>query len=275
MGFRAATAAVAAMAMVASTPGLAHEMFLKAQESMVPSNSDQVVRLINGTFEKSENSISRDRMADVRIVANGSIANPPNADWYDDDDSSYLKYRAGETGTYVIGVSTRPNIITMSPEDFITYLKHDGVLDTLATFEKENMLTEVRERYSKHVRTLVQVGDKKTTDYSKQLGYPVEIVLDKNPYDLRFGNELSFRVIFNDKPVADQIVRAGYDGFHAHNASGDHLSSYTLRTDKDGRARFLLSNKALWYISLIHMQKIDDTEADYESNWATITFQVK
>ena len=120
MGFRAATTAVAAMAMVASTPGLAHEMFLKAQESMVPSNSDQVVRLINGTFEKSENSISRDRMADVRIVANGSIANPPNADWYDDDDSSYLKYRAGDTGTYVIGVSTRPNIITMSPEDFIT-----------------------------------------------------------------------------------------------------------------------------------------------------------
>lgn len=79
----------------------------------------------------------------------------------------------------------------------------------------------------------------------------------------------------NGEPVADQIVRASCEGFHAHDASGGHINSYTLRTDKDGRARFLLSNKALWYISLIHMQKIDDTEADYESNWATITFQVK
>jgi hypothetical protein len=25
----------------------------------------------------------------------------------------------------------------------------------------------------------------------------------------------------------------------------------------------------------IHMEKIDDGEVDYESNWATVTFQVK
>jgi uncharacterized GH25 family protein len=262
------------VAVAATTPGLAHDMFLKAQESVVPSNSDQVVRLINGTFEKSENSISRDRMANVSIVANGGLTNPPHAAWYDDEDSSYLKYRTGEAGTYVIGVSTHSNMITMSPEDFITYLKHDGVLDTLAAFEKENELISVRERYSKHVRTIVQVGEKRTIDYKKQLGYPVEIVLDQNPYDLKFGKELSFRVLFNGNPVADQLVRASYEGFHAHDASGSHINSYDLRTDKDGRARFLLSNKALWYISLIHMQKTNDAEADYESNWATITFQV-
>lgn len=274
--FRKAIAAVIVIATVLATiPALAHEMFLKAKESVATPNSDQVVRLINGTFVKSENSISRDRIANVSIVANGHVTNPPHAAWYDDKDSSYLKYRTGEAGTYVIGVSTRPNMITMSPEDFITYLKHDGVLDTLATFEKENKLTEVRERYSKHVRTIVQVGDKKTADYSQRLGYPVEIVLDQNPYDARFGDELSFRVLFNGNPVADQIVRASYDGFHAHDTSGGHLNSYTLRTDKNGRARFLLNNKALWYISLIHMQKTNDAEADYESNWATITFQVK
>ena len=274
MNFRkATTAAIAAVA--ATTPALAHEMFLKANESVVTPNSDHIVRLINGTFDKSENSISRDRIANVSIVANGRVTNPPHAAWYDDHNSSYLKYRTGEAGTYVIGVSTRPNMITMSPEDFIEYLKHDGVLDTLATFEIENKLIEVRERYSKHVRTIVQVGYKKTADYSNPLGYPVEIVLDQNPYDLKFGEELSFRVLFNGEPVANQIARASYEGFRGHDASGSHIDSYNLRTDKDGRAHFLLNNKALWYISLIHMQKIKDAEADYESNWATITFQVK
>ena len=276
MTCREAVAAVIAIATgLATTPILAHEMFLKAQDSFVTANSDQVVRLINGTFDKSENSISRDRMADISILANGRVLNPPHADWYDDEDSSYLKYRTDNAGTYVIGVSTHANTIAMSPEEFISYLVHDGVLDTLATFEKENKLTQVRERYSKHIRTVVQVGDKKTADYSEQLGYPVEILLDQNPYDLRFGDELSFRVLFEGNPVANQIVRSSYQGFHTHGASGAHISSYNMRTDKDGRAKFLLSNKALWYISLIHMQKIDDAEADYESNWATITFQVK
>ncbi len=272
---KVATAVIAIVTAAATTPVLAHEMFLKAAESVVAPNSDTVVRLINGTFVQSENSISRDRMADVSIMANNVVTNPLETDWYDDENSSYLKYRTGEAGTYVIGVSTRPNMIKMMPEDFIAYLKHDGVLDLLETFEQENELTEVRERYSKHVRTIVQIGDKKTADYANQLNYPVEILLDQNPYELKFGDNLSFRVLVNGKPAANQLVRASYDGFHGHDASGGHFNSYNLRTDNDGRASFLLNNKALWYISLINMQKIDDPEADYESNWATITFQVQ
>jgi uncharacterized GH25 family protein len=263
------------VATLVTTSVQAHEMFLKANPSIVTADSDQVVRLINGTFDKSENSIGRDRMANVSIVANGKTSNPPEGDWYDDADSSYLRYRAGDAGTYVIGVSTRPKIIAMSPEEFATYLKHEGVVDTLATFEKDNKLTEVRERYAKHVRTIVQVGDNKTDDFAHELGYPVEILLDQNPYELKFGAEVSFRVLFNGKPVANQPARASYEGFHGHDASGGHINSHELRTDKDGRARFLLSNKALWYISLIHMQPVSDADADYESHWATITFDVK
>ena len=231
----AAAAVIAIAAVAATTPVLAHEMFLKAEESVVAPNSETVVRLINGTFDKSENSISRDRMANVSIVASDGVTNPPDDAWYDDENSSYLKYRTGEAGTYVIGVSTRPNMIAMSPEDFIAYLKHDGVLDTLTTFEQGNELTEVRERYSKHVRTFVQVGDKKTADYAKPLNYPVEILLDQNPYGLKFGDDLSFRVLVNGKPAANQLVRASYEGFHGHDASGGHINSYNLRTDTDGR----------------------------------------
>jgi len=170
--FKLAVAVLAVAAVTTTTSSLAHDLFLKPKESVVTPDSDQVIRAMNGTFYESEGGISRDRLADVSIVADGLVSNPPDTAWYDDEDSSYLNYRAGEAGTYVIGVSTRPNMITMLPEDFISYLKHDGVLDTLATFEKENELAEVRERYSKHVRTIVQVGDKTTADYSKQLGYP-------------------------------------------------------------------------------------------------------
>lgn len=276
MKFRTTTAAAIALSgLLASIPALAHEMFLRAQEYVVAPNSAQVVRLMNGTFDKSENSISRDRMADVSIAANGRVTSPPEDAWYDDSNSSYLRYRTGAAGTYVIGVSTHPSIIELSAKEFTDYLRHDGILDTLARFEKGRESTEVRERYSKHVRAVVQVGDEPSADYSKPLGYPVEILLDQNPYDLNIGDELSFRVLFNDEPVDNQIVRVSYEGFRGRNASNEHDNAYNLRTDQHGRARFRLTDKALWYIALIHMKKIDDAKVDYESHWATVTFEVK
>lgn len=260
---------------MAATPATAHEMFLKAQNSFQEPGSDQVIRLINGTFDKSENAIARDRMANVSIVAGGVVTNPRQSDWSDDENSSYLSYNSGEAGTQVIGVSTKPKIIEMSPDDFVAYLKHDGVLDTLEVFEEENTLDSIRERYSKHVRTIVQVGENRSGSYSGSLGYPVEIILEQNPYELRFGDDVSFQVLYKGAPAANQLVRASYEGFHGHDAAGGHINSYNVRTDEDGRASFLLANKALWYIALIHMEKIDDPEADYESNWATLTFMVK
>ena len=267
----ATCAATAALGMALTAPVAAHEMFLRADKPLQAPNSDQVIKLINGTFDKSENPITRDRMADVSIVANDVVSKPAPSAWSDDATTSYLKYRTGAPGTYVIGLSTKPKIITLSRADFIAYLKHDGVLDTLATFEKEK-LSSVRERYSKHVRAIVQVGEPRTADYSRPLGYPVEIILDQNPYELKFGKEVSFRVLSKGKPLANQIVKASYEGFHGHDAAGGHINAHSMRTDKDGRAKFLLSNKALWYISLIHMQRVSAPDADFESNWATVTF---
>lgn len=255
----------------------AHEMFLKSEGHELAENSEQVIRLLNGTFDISENAVSRDRMRDVSLVAHGKREHPPASEWYDDEDgsASYLKYRSAAAGTYALGVSTKPSLIALKRDDFIAYLKHDGVIDVLAEFEKGAGPDVVRERYSKHVKALVQVGKERTGDHAAVLGYPVEIVPDTNPYDLRFGQELGFRVLVDGKPAANLPVRVGYEGFHGHDESGEHISHYALRTDADGRAKFLLSNKAIWYISLIHMKEVDEPEVDYESNWATLTFSVK
>ncbi|MCM2309854.1 MAG: DUF4198 domain-containing protein [Steroidobacteraceae bacterium] len=276
---RSAPASLAlALALVACAPlAVAHEMFLKSEGYELEPGPQQVVRLLNGTFDISENSVSRDRMRDVSIVVGGNTVHPASSDWYDDEEatSSFLRYGAATPGTYVIGVSTKPSMIELSRDDFIAYLKHDGVLDTLAEVEKQGGPAKVRERYSKHVKTIVQVGKDRSADFAAVLGYPVEIVPDTNPYDLRFGQEMSFRVLVDGKPATNQLVRAGYEGFHQHDEAGGHFSHLTLRTDAEGRASFLLSNKALWYISLIYMKKSADAGVDYESRWATLSFTVK
>lgn len=275
MKLKATICVAAAVVLVGITPATAHELFLKASSYFPDAKSEQVIRLVNGTFNKSENSIDRSRMKNVTIIGGGKKTNPTAESWYDESNTSFLKYQTGTSGTYVVGVSTKPKELTTSREDFIAYLEHDGILDTLKDFTATSKLTKVTERYSKHVRAITQVGSDRTRDYTQELGYPVEIVLEKNPYDVRFGADMPFRVLFRGQPAANQLVRASYEGFHGHDSTGAHISSVEMRTDQDGRASFLLSNKAVWYLTLIHMQKVDEAGVDYESNWATVTFQVK
>jgi uncharacterized GH25 family protein len=86
---------------------------------------------------------------------------------------------------------------------------------------------------------------------------------------------MSFRVLYQGKPLVGHRVKAGYEGFHEHDASGNHIDALPLYTDQDGRASFPLDIPTPHYISLIYTQKVDRPDADYESHWATLTFDVK
>ena len=45
-----------------------HDMFLKLDSHYLSPNSPVEIKLYNGTFNRSDNVITRDRMADVSIV---------------------------------------------------------------------------------------------------------------------------------------------------------------------------------------------------------------
>lgn len=250
----------------------AHEMFLKAEDYFMTPDTDVVLILLNGTFDESLNAIARERMQDVSLAYNGQTLHPPLSAWYDADNISFLNIETASPGTYVAGVSTRQNMITLSAADFTSYLQHDGILDTLAEFEKSGSTSDVRERYSKHVKIIFQVGDARSEDFSRALGYPVEILLQENPYDLTVGDNLGFQITYDGKPAGNQLVYASYQNFHGDDEHGAY--AVTLRTDEKGMANFNLEAEGVWYISLIHMKKVDEPDVDYQSDWATVTFEI-
>ena len=136
-----------------------HDMYLKLNNYYLDTFTKSTVELFNGTFDKSENVIDRDRMIDVSILQNGVRVNPSDDRWYEKDSITYLNFETQGEGTYVIGLSTRARTIEMDAEAFNDYLKHDGVLDLLEKREADGTLgTGAVELYSKHVKTLVQVG---------------------------------------------------------------------------------------------------------------------
>lgn len=273
-GRRVLAGAGAFLALLTGSGAAAHEMFLKPQDYRIDVGEKAVFDLVNGTFERSENAISRDRMIDVTILGGGAILHPRERQWNDRGDTSVLTAKLGEQGTYAVGVSTKPRVITLSAEEFTEYLRSDGVTDTLDAFRERSDLTEVRERYSKHVRTIVQVGGKATTEHKQLLGYPVEIILDDNPYRTAVGDEVGFRVYRDGEPLGDQLVYVSYEGYDDGTSEG-HRRAFSRRTDASGGATFEVTVPGVWYITVIHMERLeDDPEADYESNWATVTFKI-
>jgi len=253
----------------------AHEMFLKPMAYRLAPFDVGKVELVNGTFAASENVIDRVRMVDVRVQGPGPVHHPEAGQWVDTGLATQLTFDTAAPGTYAIGVSTRPRIFTMSPTAFSGYLTHEGVTDTLEAFKERQETGDVRERYSKHVRSIVQVGDEVSEQHRQAFNYPVEILLEQNPYLASPGDVLVFQVLRNGVPLSNQLVYASHDEFVAPTADG-HGRAQTLRTDDQGRAQFSVTEAGIWYLTLIHMERLqDDPEADYESNWATVTFEVQ
>ena len=69
--------------------------------------------------------------------------------------------------------------------------------------------------------------------------------------------------------MTNQLVLAGGVG-----ASGV-ISERSARTDSEGLVSFDMEAAGLWYIKFINMVKTDAEGVDYESKWATLTFEIK
>lgn len=269
---------VAAILIVFGTLELnAHDTFLKFDSYYLQPQTQVSVFLVNGTFESSENSVAVERMQDVRITGpNQFLQRPASRQWRLTEQLNELAFTTGEPGTYGIGVSIKPRTLEMTAEEFDNYLKHDGVLDVLDTRQKgEHPAGPVTEKYSKHVKALFQVGGERTENFAEVYGFPIEIVPQKNPFSLSAGETLPVLVLFQGQPVNNQLVYASYAGFHEHDDQGQHVEAVQTRTNAEGVAQITIKEKGRWYVRLIHMVPSDEEGVDYESNWATLTFEIK
>lgn len=260
---------------LAATFGLAvaaaaHDLFIKLDSYHVPANTAVTVPILNSTFLVSENSIAADRVADASWSVRGRRGDIAMDSWDAGGDTTFVQWRTGEPGTYVIGVSTRPRDLGMSAEEFNLYLASDGVEDVLKQRALDRDLDlDAWERYSKHVKAIVQVGETTSGELDTVLGYPAELIPLDNPYEAEVGDELAFRALVDGSPVEDQQVIAG--GVRGTEV----IEERETRSDASGVVRFTVDEPGLWYLKFINMQKTDDPELDYESKWATISFEIR
>ncbi|MEO0470053.1 MAG: DUF4198 domain-containing protein [Bacteroidota bacterium] len=289
-----------------------HDLYLKMDTYFVQPQQEARLSLYNGTFERSENIITRDRMLDASVVAQGERTLIDSAQWQDQDSTiTHLTLLMGEAGTYVAGVSTKARNIELEAEKFNSYLEHDGVLDML-TYRQENnlMAQDAVESYQKHVKAIYQVGNVKTDDWKTILGYPIEFVPQANPYETYSGGKLDVQLLLDGKPLPNQLVYANHlthahhthdghthehhgaehshehdgaghshdDAHHEHHAEEEahtHTGGQQLRTNEAGMLTIELPEDGIYYLRTIYMENVADSdELTHRSTWGTLTFEV-
>lgn len=257
--------------LAAVTVAAAHDMFLKPTRFFAPENSEVRVRVLNGTFTRSENSIARNRLADASVVTPVRRIALDTAEWTVAGDTSTFHIHTRGAGTYVIGASTKPSVIDLTGDEFNLYLKEDGVPDVLEARQKAGELGKpAKEKYHKHIKALVQVGTGRSDHYATVLGYPAEIVPMENPYSLASGASLRVKTLVDGKPAANQYVI--YGGLTANEAN---IAPKSVRSNAEGIATIPLATPGIWYIKFINMARVQGDSVNYESKWATLTFQVR
>ena len=264
-----------ALILASATLAVAHDLFLKADAFFVKPQSTVQLTALNGTFTTSEGSVTRDRLLNLAIVGPSGRSGGDTIAWSAKGKASRWSAKVGAEGTYVFGASLRPRIIALKAPEFNAYLASDGLPDILAARKASGESNKPsRERYAKHVKSLVQVGDARTASYATVLGYPAEIVPLDNPYESTKGaRTLRVRALVDGAPMANQVVIAG-----GRTESGARLTEQSVRTDAQGVATVALNKRGVYYVKFIRMVKIPASakdSVDYESKWATLTFAVR
>jgi uncharacterized GH25 family protein len=173
-------------------------------------------------------------------------------------------------GTHLIALERGWTNIKLEAGKFNDYLKEEGLDAVLEQRRKDGQDKEPgRERYSRHLKCLLQAGDAADDTFKKVLGQRLEIVPDVNPATLKPGDKLPVRVLFDGKPLAGAQVSA-------YHREGDKLMTLTARTTDEGLATFKLDKSGPWLVRLVHMRRCTDSaDADWESFWAALSLGIK
>ena len=174
-----------------------------------------------------------------------------------------------DNGTSVLSARTAPNLITLAPDKFTAYLREEGLQEIIDWRGRHGESGNPgRERYSKFAKALLVVGTADAS-FAHRLDFPIEIIPEMNPADLRTGDRLSVLLVLHGKAAAGvQMEASWWDGKQS-------TTKPLGRTDLAGRIQVPIVTAGQWRLHSVIMERCAEPAiADGESLWTSVTFEV-
>ena len=249
---------------LSGAPLVAHDMWIEPT-TFAPQSGEIVALRLRVGQDLLGDPLPRDPALINQFIAKDSAGRKPIVGRDGADPAGFL--RVAMPGVVVIGYSSKPSSVELPAEKFNQYLKEEG-LDAVAAVRVRRNETALaaREIFARCAKSLVLSGPPAGKG-DQQLGFTLELIAERNPYELTAGGELPVRLMYEDQPLAGALVIA----FNRANPS----EKIRIRTDQDGRVRLRLSEAGLWLVKAVHMIPAPaGANADWASYWASLTFEL-
>jgi len=180
----------------------------------------------------------------------------------------HLLIPATRPGTYLITMEGENAFVELPAERFNAYLKEHALDNVTELRKKANAEDQPgREFYRRLTSLVVQVGDVRDDTYKKVTGLPLEIVPGKHPSEIKKGDLVSFRVLFNGKPEFGARV-------FVWNSKNSKVFNQPVYTQQDGTIDARIFNDGDWMVSVVKMVPVSTPKADWQSFWSSFVFHV-
>lgn len=187
-----------------------------------------------------------------------------------------LKLPLATRGTHLLALDSQPINLELSAEKFHAYL-HDEGLDFIKLLREDAGAADKpgRERYRRHIKTLIQAGPAARPNtasdntYSIRTGQRLELVPLNNPLTMKVGSRLGVLVLFDGQPLEGALVKAWHK-------QSDQTLLIRSTSSSAGKVSFNLPHRGGWMLSVVHMLPTRDTpEIDWDSFWGNLSFSLR
>lgn len=173
-------------------------------------------------------------------------------------------------GTYVVAFQTTPIGSNLPAIRFNSYAELEGITPILAQRTRDRTIrTPGREIYSRRAKALVRIGGAQPAAASvvtRPLGLTLEIVPERDPYQLRPGERLPVRIFYRGRPLAGALVKLT-------NLDHDAKPVEQHRSDRAGRTSFAVPRTGKWLVNTIWSRPITgNPAADFDTTFSSLTF---
>jgi hypothetical protein len=255
----------------AALPAAAHEYWLEAPAYQVQPGAELTTNIKNGQlFEGTNLAYFSNRTDRFDLTFEGDTL-PVQGRM---GDSPALQITAPpRDGLLIVTHEASPSSLTYKDwETFVGFTEHKDFTDAVAEHLAAGYPQDsVRERYTRHSKALIAIGDGHGSD--SELGLATEFVALTNPYDADFNGMMTVALTYDGGPRQDVQIEV-------YEKSAEIKPTVTVyRSDDQGHLTFPVAAGMTYLVDSVVLRPAPDAgqtpkSPHWESLWASLTFAV-
>ena len=238
----------------------AHELWLEPEAFITQPNSKLNAHIkVGQKFNGDKFPYLRSETKSLKLfLEQKSITLKPR-----DGDYPAIQSPLKESGLHILSYESVPEKVDYKNfEVFKSFLQDEGLWKRWSKENPDFINSDIKETYTRYAKSLIQVGAKSGEDFNTGLLF--ELIALNNPY--KNTNEVEVLLLYDGKPNPNSQITT----FHKNRNQTEITKT---KTDSSGKATISIKNTGLFLLSSVYFKKSDIKNADWQSLWASLTFQ--